>query len=47
MTIAVVLLLAALICFLLSAFGANFPRVNLEALGLAFVAIYMLVGNLG
>jgi len=40
----VVLLIIALVCFLAAAFGANPPRVNLLAGGLAFLALAMLIG---
>lgn len=41
-----ILLVAALVCFLLDAFGVA-ARVNLTALGLAFLTITMLIGNGG
>ena len=34
--IILILLIAGLVCFLLAAFGATVPRINLTALGLAF-----------
>lgn len=42
----VILLVIALICFLLSAFGIGTPPVSLMPLGLAFVTIAMLVSRL-
>lgn len=43
MTLATLLLIAALLCFVLGAFGVA-ARVNLTDLGLAFVTVYLLVG---
>jgi len=45
MTIAAILLLIALICFIVAAIGANVGNVNLTALGLAFVAAALLAGT--
>lgn len=42
-TVRLVLVLVALACFLLAAFGASFPRVNLVALGLACWVATLLV----
>lgn len=42
----VILLVIALICFLLSAFGIGTPPVSLTPLGLAFCVIAALVGRL-
>ena len=45
MSIATILLLLAVVCFLLSAVGVNIPRVSLLSLGLAFFAGAFLVGR--
>ena len=45
MTIGTILLIAALICFLLAAFGVAIARFNLMALGLACVVASMLVAS--
>ena len=44
MAIATILLLAALVCFILGAFGVS-SRVGLTDLGLAFLVLAMLVGG--
>lgn len=44
MTIAFLLLIAALICFLLDTFGVA-ARVSLQSLGLAFMVLASLVGG--
>ena len=44
--ISLVLMILAIICFLLSAVGVSSPRVNLEALGLFFLASAMALGNI-
>lgn len=45
MSVAMILLvLAALICFLLAAFGpTRWPNINLEAFGLALLTLYLLL----
>jgi hypothetical protein len=45
MTIGTILLIIALICFVLAAFGFAFPRVNLTAAGLAFAVASVLAGS--
>ena len=45
MDLAAIFLLIAVIVFLLAAFGVASSRVNLVALGLAFVALAMLLGT--
>lgn len=45
MTIATVLLVLALVCFVLATFGANVPRVNLVALGLSLWVLAVLLGG--
>lgn len=45
MTIAALLLIIALICFILAAFGVATDRINLIALGLAFYVGSLLVGG--
>jgi len=42
-TIRLVLILLALVCFLIAAFGGSWPRVNLVALGLALWIATLLV----
>ena len=42
-TIRLVLILLALVCFLVAAFGGSWPRVNLVALGLALWIATLLV----
>ena len=44
-TLATLFLIAALICFLIATFPVS-SRVNLVALGLAFVVLAMLIGGL-
>lgn len=41
--IVILLILAALICFLLDAFGAAMARVKLTPLGLALLTLYLLL----
>lgn len=43
-TLSLILMLAALICFLLGAFPIN-SRVNLVSLGLAFLTLAFLIGG--
>lgn len=43
MSIHLLLIVAFIVCELLAAFGATVPRVNLEALGLMFFGISLLV----
>jgi hypothetical protein len=45
-TIPTILLVLALACFVLAAFGASAGRVSLTPLGLAFLTAAMLAGNL-
>lgn len=46
--ISLLILIAALVCFLIAAFTPPHPRVNVAALGLAFLTIYfMLATKLG
>jgi hypothetical protein len=45
--LAVILLVAALIAFLLAAFGVGAPRINLLALGLACWALADLIPAIG
>lgn len=44
MTINILLLLAALICFVLSAFGVG-SRVNLQSAGLACVTLFFMISS--
>lgn len=44
-TIALVLMIAALVCFLIDAVGPSGWRVNLQSLGLAFLVGAMLIGG--
>ena len=45
MTIATILLILALVCFVLAAFGASAGRISLTPLGLAFLCASMLVAG--
>lgn len=45
MTVATILLVAALVCFVLAAFGFVLARINLMAAGLAFAVASVLVGS--
>jgi hypothetical protein len=45
MTIGMILLIAALICFLLAAFGFGYGRLNLIAAGLACCVASILAGS--
>ncbi|HEV2816836.1 MAG TPA: hypothetical protein VGW40_06400 [Allosphingosinicella sp.] len=47
MTVATILLIAALVCFLLAAFGFVVARLNLIAAGLACAVASVLVGSYG
>lgn len=47
MTLAVILLIVALVCFLLAAFGATAGRIAFGWLGLAFLTIWQLLPVLG
>lgn len=42
--IALICLVFALVCFLLSAFGVSSPRINIVSLGLAFLTGFFLTG---
>jgi len=46
-TLGTILLLAAVICFIASAFAVQSPRVNLQSAGLALLALAMLVAAVG
>ena len=39
LTAPLVFLLLGFVCFVASAFGASWPRINLQSLGLAFCAL--------
>jgi hypothetical protein len=43
--IALIILIVALVCFLLAAGNAPWPRVNLMALGLAFLTVYFMLAK--
>jgi hypothetical protein len=45
MSIALILLVIAFICFLVSAIGIPVPRVNLVAMGLALWVLSILIGG--
>ena len=45
MSIGILLIILALVCFLVAAFGVNAGRVNLTALGLAFMAMAAIIGS--
>lgn len=47
MTVGTILLVAALVCFILAAFGFVLARVNLIAAGLACAVASVLVGSYG
>jgi len=47
MTVGTILLIVALVCFILAAFGFVLARINLIAAGLAFAVAAVLVGSYG
>jgi hypothetical protein len=47
MTVGTILLIAALVCFVLAAFGFVLARINLMAAGLACAVASVLVGSFG
>ena len=47
MTVGTILLVVALVCFILAAFGFVLARINLMAAGLAFADAAVLVGSYG
>ena len=47
MTLATILLVLALICFVLAAFGVNPPQIGLTPLGLAFLTSATLFAGVG